>query len=119
VAEDGSSTRGVPGKGCFVGLVLLPLVLLRALLADYDPGDLHPTPTRLKLLQAATETRFGWARIYNEANEFWDAEGGKVTAAVSEQIQAGWLETGERVAGRIPVRPTPAGESILSKGRQR
>jgi hypothetical protein len=37
---------------------------------------------------------------------------------VSEQIQAGWLETGERVAGRIPVRPTPAGESILSKGKR-
>lgn len=115
MAEGGRpSERGHLKLGCLAGLVTLPLVLLRLALAE-----LFPTKTRLRLLRAATETRFNHPRIYGEANEFWDAEGGKVTAAVSEQIRAGWLATRDRVAGRIPVQITSAGEHVLAEHEEK
>lgn len=126
MAEDGSSTRGVPGKGCFVGLVLLPLVLLRVLLADYvEVGGLFPTPVRRALLKAIAE---GAGRIYYEAGDAYDnAVGNKVTDKIRSMLAAEWIRAlapdeprgpGEHRA-RTYYRVLPAGEAVLSKGRQR
>jgi len=124
MAEDGSSTRGVPGPGCFVGLVLLPLVLLRALLADYvEVGGLRPTPVRRALLKAIAE---GHGRIYFEAGHAWDhAIGCKVTDKIRSMLAAEWIRA-ERVdhstkragelAGRTYYRLTDAGRSIIERG---
>jgi hypothetical protein len=81
VAEDGRpSERGHPGKGCLVGLVLLPLALL---------GSLYPTKTRLALLRAVRE---GKGRIHFEAGDVWDNTAGiKVTARLKEMVHAGWV----------------------------
>jgi hypothetical protein len=81
VAEDGRpSESGHPGTGCFIGLVLLPLVLL---------ANLYPTRTRLSLLKAVRE---GQGRVYFEAGQVWDNTAGiKVTARMRELIRAGWV----------------------------
>jgi hypothetical protein len=91
VAEDGRpSESGHPGTGCFIGLVLLPLVLLRwAAGVIGEIGGLYPTRTRLSLLKAVRE---GQGRIYFEASEVWDNTAGtKVTARMRELIRAGWV----------------------------
>lgn len=83
MAEDGSSTRGVPGKGCFVGLVLLPLVLLT------NP---YPTKTRLKLMQLIADKkvqRDAYAHQIRYAHVDSDLN---LTARTAEVIRAGWVE---------------------------
>jgi hypothetical protein len=126
MAEDGRpSGRGHPGTGCFVGLVLLPLVLLRALLADWvEVNGLFPTPTRRALLKAIDE---GHGRIYYEAGHAWDAAtDGRVTEKIRSMLAAKWIRAlapgeprgpGEH-RGRTYYRVLPDGESVL-KGQQR
>jgi hypothetical protein len=128
VAEGGRpSERGHLKLGCLFGLVLLPLVLMRALLADYvEVGGLFPTPVRRALLEAIAE---GHGRIYFEAGHAWDhAIGCKVTDKVRQMLGAEWIRAEKvdhstkrpgELAGRTYYRVLPAGESILSKGKQR
>lgn len=108
MAEDGRpSERGHPGKGCFVGLVLIPLVLLRwAVGVTGEVGGLYPTRTRLALLRAI---RDGNGRIYFEAGEVWDNTAGtKVTARAKELLRAGWIRAltpdEPRGPGELPAR---------------
>lgn len=105
MAEDGSSTRGVPGKGCFVGLVLLPLVLL---------ANLYPTKTRVKLLQLIADKlvqRDKYAHQIRYAHTETDLN---LTARTAEVIRAGWVVDEDKT-----LKVTELGESILSKGKQR
>lgn len=104
MAEDGSSTRGVPGRGCFVGLLLLPLVLV---------ANLYPTKTRLTLLQLIADKlvqRDKYAHQIRYAHVESDLN---LTARTAEVIRAGWVEDVDKT-----LRITEAGQSILSKGKR-
>ena len=85
--------------------------------------DLHPTPTRLALLQDIAE-----GQLYFEAENWWDAHGYKRTAAVGQLTREGWTTWEKATAeskrpgeltGRIYARLTEVGERVLKEGDQR
>lgn len=108
MAEDGRpSERGHVGRGCFVGLLLLPLVLLHARFAD-----LYPTPTRLKLLRLIAAGlvqrdkhthQIRYAHVESDLN---------LTARTAEVIRAGWVEDVDKT-----LKVTDAGRAVLDKKR--
>jgi len=116
MAEDGRpSGRGHPGKGCFAGLFLIPLVLLRVLFAD-----LYPTPTRLALLQDIADGLV-YKDPYDTSPRYEVASPHRnVTARVKELIGAGWAvqrsEPGDM--WRKQIRLTASGEQILKGDRR-
>jgi hypothetical protein len=123
MAEDGRpSGRGHLKPGCLVGLVLLPLVLMRALLAVAgEVGGLYPTPSRLALLEDVAEGRVH-RDPYDTAERYY-TELGNRTARVKELLGAGLVEQGEDPDAPTvlskPVRLTDVGRSIIEKGQTR
>jgi hypothetical protein len=105
MAEDGSSTRGVPGKGCFVGLVLLPLVLV---------GELFATKPRLRLLQLIADKLVQRDKYAHQIRYAHTESDLNLTARTAEVIRAGWVEDVDKT-----LRLTEAGREALTKGRQR
>lgn len=104
-AEDGRpSGSGHLKLGCWLGLVLLPIVLLT---------NLYPTKTRVKLLQLIADKlvqRDAYAHQIRYAHVESDLN---LTARTAEVIRAGWVADENKT-----LRLTEAGRSILERGQR-
>lgn len=106
MAEDGRpSESGHLKLGCFVGLVLLPLVLL---------ANLYPTKTRLTLLQLIADKLVVRDKHAHQIRYAHTESDLNLTARTAEVIRAGWVEDVDKT-----LRITEAGREALTKGRQR
>jgi hypothetical protein len=88
-------------------------------------GDLHPTPTRLALLQAVADGAvYGRTEATGTYSSFERRTVGspaRVTARIQELAAAGWTERGplpadESITANRPWVLTPLGRKILTGG---